>query len=221
MTKIVKEIESNDADVLNFLASGKSFEQYERDRLFTFNIDTEEAEKLMIKRCNKENADVIKRKKHHGHFSRYLFEKEKFLQDIRSLKPASHVNWQSMAKKYQIQTKNGVFPLNGSQILKEFAKQNGINTNHFNNHVRVSGRDYLRRARRAKKRLTSKVAIPFNRSSKHIKAIVKEKVRIGDFNIGRKIVPTAITTNIIDKTGKKNTEGRNKQLTLTSKQLNH
>jgi hypothetical protein len=117
MTKIVKGIESNDADVLHFLASGKSFEQYERDRLFTFNIDTEEAEKLMIKRCNKENADVIKRKKHHGHFSRYLFEKEKFLQDIRSLKPASHVNWQSMAKKYQIQTKNGVFPLNGGQRI--------------------------------------------------------------------------------------------------------
>jgi hypothetical protein len=117
MTKIVKGIESNDADVLHFLASGKSFEQYERDRLFTINIDTEEAEKLMIKRCNKENADVIKRKKHHGHFSRYLFEKEKFLQDIRSLKPASHVNWQSMAKKYQIQTKNGVFPLNGGQRI--------------------------------------------------------------------------------------------------------
>ena len=117
MTKIVKEIESNDADVLNFLASGKSFEQYERDRLFTFNIDTEEAEKLMIKRCNKENADVIKKKKHHGHFSRYLFEQEKFLQDIRSLKPASHVNWQSMAKKYQIQTKNGVFPLNRGQRI--------------------------------------------------------------------------------------------------------
>jgi hypothetical protein len=29
-------------------------------------------------------------------------------------------------------------------------------------------------------------------------------VRIGDFNIERKIVPTAITTNIIDKTDKKN-----------------
>ena len=41
MTKIVKEIESNDADVLNFLSSGKSVEQYERDKFFTFNIDTE------------------------------------------------------------------------------------------------------------------------------------------------------------------------------------
>ena len=97
MTKSVKEIESNDADVLNVLAFGKSFEQYERDRLFTFNIDTKETEKLMIKRCNKENASVIKRTKHHGHFSRYLFEKYFFLQDIQSLKPASHVNWQSMA----------------------------------------------------------------------------------------------------------------------------
>jgi hypothetical protein len=108
-----KEIESNDADVLIFLASGKSFEQYERVRLFyLFNIDTGEADKLMIKRCNKENAGLIKQEKHHGHFSRYLFEKENFLQDIQSLKSESHLNWQSMARKYQIQTKNGVFPLN-------------------------------------------------------------------------------------------------------------
>ena len=133
---------------------------------FTFNIDTEEADKLMIKRCNKENAGLIKQEKHHGHFSKYLFEKENFLQDIQSLKPESHLNWQSMARKYQIQTKNGVLPLNGGKVFKEFAKQNGINTNHFNNHVRV---------RRTKKRLTSKVAIPSYRSWKHIKAIVKEK----------------------------------------------
>ena len=129
----------------------------------------------MIKRCNKKNTGVIYRKKHHEHFSRYIFEKYFFLQDIQTLKPASHVNWQNMAKKYQIQTKNGVFPLNGGQILKEL-------TNNINNRVRVSERC----VRRAKKRLTSKVAIPSYRSSRHIKAIVKEKVIIGDFNIGRK-----------------------------------
>ena len=61
--KVVKEIESNDADVLNLLASGKYFEQYERDILFTFNIDIEKAESLMIKRCNKEKAGAIKGKK--------------------------------------------------------------------------------------------------------------------------------------------------------------
>ena len=93
MTKVVKEIESNDADVLNFLAPGKSFEQYERDILFTFNIDTEEAESLMIKRCNKENTGVIKGKKYHGNFSGYLFEKYFFFKEIQSLKPASLVNW--------------------------------------------------------------------------------------------------------------------------------
>jgi hypothetical protein len=41
---------------------GKTVEQYERDRHFTCNIDTEEADKLMIKRCNKDNAGVIKQK---------------------------------------------------------------------------------------------------------------------------------------------------------------
>ena len=50
MTKIVKQMESNDTDVLNILASDKSFDQYELDRLFAFNIGTEEAENLMIKR---------------------------------------------------------------------------------------------------------------------------------------------------------------------------
>jgi hypothetical protein len=41
------------------------------------------------------------------------------LQEIQSLKPTSQVNWQSMVRKYQIKTKNGVFPLNGRQILKK------------------------------------------------------------------------------------------------------
>ena len=97
-----KEIESNDADVLIFLASVNLLSNMNGLDFFTFNIDTEEADKLMIKRCNKENAGLIKQEKHHGHFSRYLFEKENCLQDIQSLKPESHLNWQSMARKYQI-----------------------------------------------------------------------------------------------------------------------
>ena len=52
MANIVKQMESKDTDVLNCLASGKSFDQYEWDILFTFNIGTEEAEHLMIKRHN-------------------------------------------------------------------------------------------------------------------------------------------------------------------------
>ena len=52
MANIVKQMESKDTDVLNCLASGKSFDQYEWDILFTFNIGTEEAENLMIKRHN-------------------------------------------------------------------------------------------------------------------------------------------------------------------------
>ena len=50
MAKIVKQMESKDTDVLNCLVSGKFIDQSEWDILFTFNIRTEEAENLMIKR---------------------------------------------------------------------------------------------------------------------------------------------------------------------------
>jgi len=54
MAKIVNQLESNDTDVLTFLASDKSFDQCEKDRLFTFTVGTAEAEHLMIKLYNKE-----------------------------------------------------------------------------------------------------------------------------------------------------------------------
>jgi hypothetical protein len=60
MASIVKQMESKDTDVLNCLASGKSFDQYEWDILFTFNIGTEEAEHLMIKRHNKGKDGIAK-----------------------------------------------------------------------------------------------------------------------------------------------------------------
>ena len=51
MTKIVKQMESNDTDVLNCV-SGKYFHQYERDRLHSPSVLRRE-KKLMIKHCNK------------------------------------------------------------------------------------------------------------------------------------------------------------------------
>ena len=134
MANIVKQMESKDTDVLNCLASGKSVDQSEWDILFTFNIGTEEAENLTIKRNNK-RKDGIAKENNIMEISLDIYLKKKTLQEIQSLKPASQVNWQGMVRKYQINTKNGVFPMNGGQILKEFAKENGINTNHFNKHV--------------------------------------------------------------------------------------
>lgn len=53
-------MESKDTDVLNCLASGKYFDQSEWDILFTFNIRTEEAENVMIKRHNKGKDGIAK-----------------------------------------------------------------------------------------------------------------------------------------------------------------
>lgn len=55
-----------------------------------------------------------------------------------------------MAIKFNVLNKEGHRPSNVGQVLLEAAKSLGVNTDHFNTIVMVSGRDYLQRVKRAK-----------------------------------------------------------------------
>ncbi|VDI03369.1 Hypothetical predicted protein [Mytilus galloprovincialis] len=200
-TKIMNQIAANDADVKNFLSSVKSYNQYDRDRLSAYHISHEEAETSMLNRVQKEQEGKNIPKKHHGNFTSYTFDQDMFLDEVKSTTPGSKVNWQYLARKYNVLNKNGIRPLNGGQVLKQFAQDNGVNIHSFNPQSRVSGRDYIRRVRRAKKRLTKRQSIPSVKTANNIKSIVKKKLDTGVINIGKKIIPTRITSNTINKEG--------------------
>ena len=94
----------------------------------------------------------IKVREHHGNFNKYTFDKDLFMEEIKSKEPGAIVNWSALARKYEVKIEDR-FPKNGGQILYENAKSKGINVYQFNPHTRLSGRDYLRRVRRSIKRI--------------------------------------------------------------------
>lgn len=156
----------------------------------------------MIVRVRKEMEGICKPKKHHGNFDNYIFEKEKFLEEISSLSAGSNVNWSALARKFDVKTIKNQVPTNRGQVLMMFAKSNGINVYQFNTQSRLSGRDYIRRVKRAKKKLLkTKVTMPLPRSAKKLKAVVKTQVNDGTIKVGRPIAPKTFSTNTVTKEG--------------------
>lgn len=132
---------NENTDVQDFLSSGISYSQYERQRLKKYFETPESAKKSHEQKIKKINSGIKKIKKHHGKFENYQFEKESFLLEMQENK-SENVNWSD------IRNRNGSLPPNAGQILKDFAKSNGIDVDKFNKQKIVSGRDISHRIRR-------------------------------------------------------------------------
>jgi hypothetical protein len=66
---ITKSIEENDKDATILLSMGKSYSQYERERLGLCYQSKTDAEKSMLKRNEQELDGKVKPKKHHGKYT--------------------------------------------------------------------------------------------------------------------------------------------------------
>ncbi|CAG2243548.1 unnamed protein product [Mytilus edulis] len=206
--KKFEEVMKDDGnDVTNFLSSGKSFNQYHRDRMTGFFESKVRAEERTEKLIRQESAGKKKSKQHHGNFENYSFDRTGFLNEMTSKPSGSDINWTLMAKTYNLQI-NGKFPANAGQVILEYAKKQGINTQTHNKEKRVSSRDYLRRIRRAKNTIymrNKQHSLPTPRTGKAIKEDVKRKLRSGELYIGVKIdkgnssIPLFKTHKFMDK----------------------
>lgn len=200
--KIKSNMVSNGEDVKHFLKAGKSFRKHEIDRISTFFISKKEAqEKLKIK-LDKLNKNKIKEKNHYGNFDQYTFDKNAFLLQLRETREGERVNWRRLGEQFDVKNKRGERPANAGQILLEYAKAKGINTDSFNTGMRVSKRDNSQRLRRAKKIVAKGLTMPTPRSAKSFKTEIKRRIETGEFKIGEKIVPKVISSTKIDKTGR-------------------
>ncbi|XP_071149927.1 uncharacterized protein [Mytilus edulis] len=201
MQSINSALTDNDNDVRQFLTLGKSYKSHDRERMIFFSTK-EEARKITQKKLEQEQLGKLKPKKHHGNFDKYKFDRENFIEEISTIEEGQIINWTSMARKHNFQNLNNKMPLNSGQILMAYAKEQGIDIYKFNKQSRVSGRDYLRRVRRAKKRLLkTNISLNTPRSAKILRGIVKEKVESGEINIGKKIAPKTFLTTTINKEG--------------------
>ncbi|CAC5358495.1 unnamed protein product [Mytilus coruscus] len=175
MQSINSALTDNDNDVRQFLTLGKSYKSHDRERMIFFSTK-EESRKITQKKIEQENLGKLKPKIHHGNFDKYKFDRENFIEELSTIEEGQTINWTSMARKHNFKNLNNKMPLNSGQILMAYAKEQGIDVYKFNKQSRVSGRDYLRRVRRAKKRLLkTNISINTPRSAKILRGIVKEK----------------------------------------------
>lgn len=153
-------------------------------------------------RLTRKKTGKIKPQIHHVKFENYEFKKEELISEIKSYPPNKPINWSRLAKKYDVKCQ-GKQPMNGGQVLMNYAKTQGVNVNTFNPAKRVSGRDYLRRVRRSQIKIgKSRISIPSSRSAKKIKSIIKMKLQTQEINNGEKIAQKLSKINKIDTNGK-------------------
>ena len=83
-------LQDNGNDVINFLKSGKSCQQYNRDRMDTC-FETPKATTERVDNEIRKEQTGKKPKKHHGKFQKYQFDKDAFLKDINQKQPGSFI----------------------------------------------------------------------------------------------------------------------------------
>lgn len=80
---------------MNFLASGKSYSMYDRERMNC-------AEQNMIEKLEKEKSRTLKQKVHHWRFENYEFDKDACLSELKQYPAEKPVNCSRLAGKYNI-----------------------------------------------------------------------------------------------------------------------
>lgn len=91
--KLKTTLSKDDFDVNYFLSSGKSYSQYERDRLAAGFTSKEESAAAQKKNQN------VKNKKHHGPFQSYHINQEALENELENMPSNRPINWTRLAKK--------------------------------------------------------------------------------------------------------------------------
>ena len=141
------EVLEKEGEVFSFLSSGKSYAQYNRDRMSSF-FETRSAAKERTKlRKTKEKAGVLKKKSHIGKLNNYSTD-DGLVPYLSKLAPGALVVWTSLAKKFNLKKKDGKTVSNPGQVLRAIASKQGVNTARFTSLKSRMGHVRVRRAKR-------------------------------------------------------------------------
>lgn len=184
--------EEDDNDVQYFLASGKSYNQHERDRFAAGFLPYDQCAEAVKARIQKEQDKKVKPKSHHGPFKSYTINHEEVVSEISKIPKSRPINWTRLSKKLKISI-HGKTPANAGQVLKQYSLSKGI--------VAKSEKDYLRRVRRQKKKISHKISVPTQRSAQVFKSIIKNQIQTKKIYIGEEIAPKPYKTNFINQEG--------------------
>lgn len=115
-----------DIDLQYFLASGKSFNQHDRDRFAAGFLSYEDCEDVIKMRVLKEKEKKVMSKLHHGPFHSYEIDHDQAKNELSKFPRSRPINWTRLAKKNL--NIRGKTPANARQVLKLYATSNKIIT---------------------------------------------------------------------------------------------
>ena len=169
--QINQQIQENDA----VLAEGQSIESYKRMRLSqSFETPTEK-----YKRAQSTSSGT---RKHSPNFENVNWDKEGLLNTLHNWPEGELINWTQVASEWNVPGSNR------GQIVKEFAKENGIDV------IKLDHRQPNSRLRARRLRLPGgEISTPVHKSVKGIKDEWNEMINTGKLSLGEPCFPHTLT----------------------------
>ena len=177
--KISIETQKNDTAVLRAFGTDISLNKRNQLRM----IESFET----LSECQERSKQVLK-KNHVGNILTPWREDE-CIGYLNSLPDGHLISFKSLAEEYGIVNKNLTSPANGGQVLKEFLKKRGIDTERFNYRGKSNSNEPRLRRRKRKLDFLHNVSFPCDMTNEKVKQNLTEKILDGTYTAGDLIVP--------------------------------
>lgn len=170
-----------ETDALTVLAEGQSLSSYNRIRKAQSFESPSEKQKRASEKPHKD-------RKHSPSFENVTWKKDEVLAALKDWPQDEKINWSKFAREHNIPSKNG------GQTAKEFAKQNGINTE-----ILEKQKPKII-TRSQKKRLPgANISVPVHATVEQIKEDWQSMIERGELHLGEQCIPRTLVRYKTDK----------------------
>jgi hypothetical protein len=136
-----------------------------------------------------------KPKDHVGNLEVMTWDKNQQRAEVEGYEDGHVVNWSNLAARYNVCNKSGQVAKNRGQIIKSWLISEGVDVTRFGTQRRKSNGIPI--SRRKKRRIVGgEISFPTEVHPKVLKQMLQEKLQIGTYSIGERIVPTKVCSGV-------------------------
>lgn len=169
------EEQMGEKDALHVLSENLSMSSYKRMRL-NQSFESPQAKQ------ERYHHNPPKHKQHSPDFGNVTWDKAKLETSLRNWPECDKINWSLVAREHGIHSKNG------GQIVKEFAREIGINT------TKLDGRrDGVRMRAKKLKMPGGEISVPCHKSEQSVKDDWSKMITSGQLTLGEPCAPYTLT----------------------------
>ncbi|CAB4002556.1 Hypothetical predicted protein [Paramuricea clavata] len=188
------EEQMKDTAFLRLYGSGQSVKQWQRNRLALCF----EPKAAATAQAEKSLEESKKPKDHVGNLEAMTWDKNQLRAEVEGYEDGHVVNWSNLAARYNVCNKSGQLAKNRGQIIKSWLISEGVDVTRFSTQRRKSNGIPI--SRRKKRRIVGgEISFPTEVHPKVLKQMLQEKLQIGTYSIGERIVPTKYEKLILSK----------------------